>query len=291
MIKYLLKIFLLFIGFSAMSQTFEIYEGDTVNRRDAENKKQGLWIVKDKSGVVSDKGKYVGNKKEGIWLGYYASGKIKHEITYKKNRPDGYAKFYYEDGTVSEEGNWKINKWVGDYKYFHTNGNLAYDFKYNENGKRTGEQKYYYSDGSMMYKGDWKAGKKEGVLTEYYPDGSVKSEMSFAEGKVNLETIKEYSVAEKPATKVVAPKLQEVKAQTTTNANSGEPKKQSEAIDIFNRTGTFKTYNEFKKLDREGDFVKGRLMDGKRYLYDEQGNLTKTLFYKGGSIVKVEEAQ
>jgi antitoxin component YwqK of YwqJK toxin-antitoxin module len=277
MVRFLNIISFLILSNYLFGQGFELYKGDTINRRDAANKKSGLWIIFNAAGGIEEQGNYIDNKKEGLWKGYYASGKIKHEITYTANRPDGPAKFYYENGKISEQGLWKINKWVGEYKYFHENGNLAYDWKYNENGKRTGEQKYYYSDGSMMYRGDWNDGKKQGVLTEFYPDGSIKSEMSFTDGQLNVASIKEYQASEKPATKQTAPQLQQTISQ--------EPNKK-ETIDIFNKTGNYKTFNEFKKVDREGDFVNGKLINGKRYFYNEDGDLTKTIIYENGKVVK-----
>ena len=126
-----------------------------------------------------------------------------------------------------------------------------------------------------MIKGDWTDGKKTGVLTEFYPDGSIKSEINFIEGKIQVSSVKEYEIAEKPAQKQVAPKLQTV----SNKKNSSQPQ-------IFTKTGYYKTYNEFKKLDREGQFVNGKLQDGKRFFYDEDGNLIKTLIYKGGKVVE-----
>ncbi len=276
MVKYFLIIVVFLISYNGYSQSSDTYEGKTVNVRNAENKKQGVWVKLSKTGKLEEKGKYIDNKKEGLWMGYYPSAKIKHEITYKRNRPDGPAKFYYEDGKISEQGIWKINKWVGEYKYYHENGSLAYDWKYNETGRRTGEQKYYYNDGSLMIKGDWTDGKKKDVLTEYYRDGSIKSEINFNEGKVIVSSIKEYEIAEKPAERHTAPKIQKV--ETVKNKSNG--------LGAFSQTGYYKTYNEFKKLDREGDFVNGKLMEGKRFFYDDNGNLIRTLIYKGGKAVE-----
>ncbi len=280
MVKYFLIAVVFLSSFQAFAQSSETYKGEKVNLRDAENKKQGVWVVLDKAGNLEEKGEYVDNKKEGIWKGYYPSGKIKHEITYLKNRPDGPAKFYYEDGKVSEEGVWKINKWVGAYKYYHENGSLAYDWTYNESGRRTGEQRYYYSDGSLMIKGDWTDGKKTGVLTEYYNDGSIKSEMNFVEGKVVVSSIKEYAITEKPGVKQTAKQTQQIDATET-------PAKP----DFFTQTGYYKTYNEFKKIDREGDFVKGKLINGKRYFYNDNGDLVRTVTYKDAKIVESVEAK
>ncbi len=279
MYRYLIVVVIFLVSLHAFSQSSETYKGETVNVRDAENKKQGVWVILDKRGVLEERGEYINNKKEGLWKGYYPSEKIKHEITYKRNRPDGPAKFYYEDGKISEQGIWKINKWVGEYKYYHTNGSLAYDWKYNKTGRRTGEQKYYYDDGSLMIQGDWTEGKKKGVLTEFHRDGSIKSEMNFVEGKVQISSIKEYQVAEKPAARKSAPNTQKVSPKKSSGDSPG----------VFTQTGYFKTYNEFKKIDREGDFVNGKLMEGKRFLYNDNGDLVKTIVYKGGKAVEAIE--
>jgi antitoxin component YwqK of YwqJK toxin-antitoxin module len=280
MIKYFLIIVLFLNSFATFSQSSEIFQGEKVNVRDAENKRQGVWVTQNANGNLEEKGTYTDNKKEGIWLGYYPSGKLKHEITYLNNRPDGPAKFYYEDGKISEQGIWKINKWVGEYKYYHENGSLAYDWSYNESGRRTGEQKYYYDDGSLMIQGDWTDGKKIGTLTEYYQDGSVKSEMDFVEGKVQVASIKEFQVAEKPALRKTAPTLQKVEPSKNKGNNPG----------MFTQTGYYKTYNEFKKLDREGDFVNGKLVTGKRFFYNDNGDLTRTLIYKDSKVVETIDA-
>lgn len=265
---------ILLLGTFAYPQNPKTYEGETINQTDAQNKKQGKWVFFDREGKKTEEGNFTNNRKNGLWKSYYSSGRIKNEIIYQGNRPNGLAKFYYENGTISEQGVWKINKWVGEYKYFYQNGNLAYDWKYNETGKRTGEQKYYYEDGSLMIKGDWNNGKKEGILKEFYPDGSIKSEIQFNEGKINIKSIKEYQVAEKPAGKIIAPKIQKTKIT-------------DKKIEIFDGTGFYKSYNEHKKVDREGNFVKGKLIDGKRYFYNEKGELIKEIIYKKGKISEV----
>ncbi len=282
MFKTGITILLILLSLSVVCQTSETYKGQTINLRDTENKRQGIWYVFDNAGNPVEKGEYTNNKKEGIWVGYYPSGKIKHEITYTNNRPDGPATFYFENGKISEQGIWKINKWVGNYNFYHQNGNMAYQWKYNENGKRTGDQKYYYPDGSLMIKGNWADGKKEGTLTEYHNDGSIKSEINFNDGKIDVASIKEYTIAEKPSAKQMAPRVQP--ETQTQNQNQ-------KTTELFTGTGFYKTFNEHKKTDREGDFVKGKLINGKRYLYDDDGNLTKVLIYKDGRVVETHESE
>jgi len=113
-----IPLFFLSLGIS-IAQSFELYKGDTINLTDANNQKQGHWIIFDASKtVVQEEGAFKDSRRTGIWKKYYSSGQLKHEITYQNGKPDGYARFYYENGNVSEEGIWKGNKWVGEYKYY-----------------------------------------------------------------------------------------------------------------------------------------------------------------------------
>ena len=98
-----------------IGQSYEIYNSDTINVKDINNRKQGKWIYffKSQASKIQKTGAYLNNRKTGLWKTYYINGNLKSEITYKNNRPDGYAKIYYENGKLSEEGLWKGTKWVG----------------------------------------------------------------------------------------------------------------------------------------------------------------------------------
>lgn len=260
-----LPIFLISILYSN-AQSFQLYKGDTINRKDVNNKKQGHWIIFDQSKtVVQEEGEFKDNRRTGVWKKYYSSGKPKHEITYKNGKADGYAKFYYENGNVSEEGIWKMNKWVGEYKYYFENGNMSYLWQYNENGKRTGQQKYFYENGNVMIEGEWTEGKESGVIKEYYENGALKSEKNFAEGVLEEGSVKTYE-----------PKI--VVKQSASNKDVG----------VFDGNGYHKTYNLQGLPDREGVFKGGKFMDGKRYYYNSEGKLIKTEFYRNGQVVNVK---
>ena len=92
---------------------------------------------------------------------------------------------------------WKDNKWVGEYRYYHENGNLFYNWVYNSQGKREGNQQYFYDNGNLMIEGNWKEGAETGLLKEYYENGSVKSEKQFATGKIEPEATVNYELSKK----------------------------------------------------------------------------------------------
>jgi len=276
---------LFLFGFISLviGQSFKIHNNDTINLVDANNKKQGKWIYffKSKPTLIEKEGVYKDNRKKGVWKTRYLNGNLKSEITYKNNRPDGYAKIYYENGKVSEEGIWRGTKWVGKYNFYHENGKKAYEWSFNESGKRSGIQKYYYKDGKLRIKGDWIDGKENGVITEYYADGNVKSEKHFASGQFKAVSSKFY--AEKKVS------VEDIPDDTnaTISKEHIEKNNNQNSYQAFNGNGHHKLYNAFKKVDREGEFRNGKLMDGKRYYYNSEGILIKTIVYKKGRVAEV----
>ena len=145
-----LLIGLLLICNSLLAQSSLVYKGDTINRVDAKNFKQGMWITFDSSKTNKvEEGTYLNNQKNGTWNSFYPNGKVKNSITYDRGMPKGKASFYFEDGKLWEEGTWDIDHWSGSYKFYHKNGKLAYDWNYNTQGRRTGTQKYYHENASV----------------------------------------------------------------------------------------------------------------------------------------------
>lgn len=276
---------LFLLGFicSGISQSFEMHDNDTINRVDANNKKQGKWIYffKDSPSKIEKTGVFEDNRKTGVWTTYYSNGNLKSEITYENNRPDGHAKIYYENGKLSEEGIWRGTKWVGEYNFYHENGNKAYEWNFAENGKRSGEQKYFYEDGKLRIQGDWIDGKENGVITEYYEDGNVKSEKYFASGKINTNTSKFY--AEKKVS------VEDIPDDTNATVSKEHMDNNSDqnTYQAFSGNGYHKLYNAFKKVDREGEFRDGKLIDGKRHYYNTEGELLKTAIYKNGRVAEI----
>ena len=284
LLKYLLLLSIFFnVFFIANSQVLSNYNADTINRKNSENKKYGWWVIlfKNQEDKINKEGPYANNRKQGIWKSYYLSGVVKSEITYNNNRPNGYAKIYYETGKLSEEGIWKGTKWVGEYKFYHENGKKAYEWNFNNNGKRSGTQKYYHSNGKLRIIGDWKEGKENGVIKEYDEKGSLKSEKIYAAGEFNENSSKFY------AKKEVS--VDEIPDDTNATISKVHIEKTNtvKKYEVFDGNGNHKLYNAYKKVDREGEFRNGKLINGKRYYYNSEGKLIKTIIYENGRINKI----
>ena len=81
---------LLLIAFKLNSQTWELYGKDTINKIDANGKKQDRWVLmgKHKPGACYqleqkvEEGKYVDNRKTGVWVEYYCNSNLKSKLTF-----------------------------------------------------------------------------------------------------------------------------------------------------------------------------------------------------------------
>lgn len=291
-----LFVFLSFWNVSA-SQSYQIYNGDTINVVDENNMKQGHWIyfgkMKNLPGFGPDQkveeGPYKNNRKNGDWTKYFPDESTKSIIAYVNNRPNGPYKVYYENGQVQEEGVWKNNRNTGKFIRFHENGEIQQEFTFNASGKREGYQKYGYENGQVMIEGNWAEGKEDGAITEYYADGSVKSVKVFNGGQMDAAKTQTFEpknpiveeVKSADPTKT-APEIDKedvvLSAQTVKSGNTVK-------VQLFDGNGFTTLYNKNRQISQKGEFKNGKLMDGKWYRYDENGLLVAIEVYKDGKYI------
>ena len=281
---------LLFIAFSfseTQAQSYEMLNGDTINKKDAMGKRQGRWVVTGKSkrlpgyspDALVEEGSYKDSRKTGVWTAYYSNGKKKNEITYKYGRPNGPYKTYYVNGVLEEEGNWKSNRNVGTFKRYHENGKVSQAFNFNSTGKREGKQTYYYDNGQVMIEGDWAGGKESGTLTEYYENGDLKAKKVFAEGNLNEAKTQNF----KPKSPVPDKIKQEEKDAPVRNVVAKKDEKPNHGH--FDGNGHHKLYNKDKLIVKDGYFQKYKLIDGKWYKYSDDNILLNIERIKNGRYV------
>jgi antitoxin component YwqK of YwqJK toxin-antitoxin module len=275
----------------AFSQAFELNKSDTINRVDVNGRKQGKWMLfgrhKPGSCYASDQkaeeGRYEENRKTGIWLEYYCSATLRNKITYTNGRPDGYAQMFHENGKILEEGIWKNNRWVGSYKLYYENGQIQHEFIFNASGKRNGPQKYFYENGQMAIEGNFANGKEDGLIKEYYENGELKAEKNYADGTVDVGSIREYQPNKPLPSKIASPEnAPPVKVREDEMPNEAV-KMSSKGPQILN--GQYTLYNKNRQISKDGIFKDNRFIDGKAYLYDDNGILTRIAVYKNGLYV------
>lgn len=295
--KKLLYILITVCGASlAQSQSSEAFGNDTINRIDADGKKQGKWILmgKHKPGTCYqleqkiEEGKYQDNRKLGIWVEYFCNGNMKNKLTFVNGRPDGYAIMYHENGKISEEGNWKNQRWVGNYKLYYDNGQVQHEFVFNATGKREGAQKYYYDNGQIAIEGNFANGKESGLIKEFHENGDLKAEKNYADGNVDVASIKEYAPKKPLVKKSDVPADNAPKIVVAKDEAPNEAVKKTGPM-VLNGQQTL--YNRNKQITKDGLFKDNRFMDGKAYIYDDNGILMRVAVYKNGIYVGDTQAE
>lgn len=293
--KELFVIFFLIISIKILSQPYVIYNNDTINRTDSKKLKQGKWIYFNDTykNKIAQEGEYKNSKKEGIWKVYYKNGTLKSEITYKENQPIGNIKTYYENGNPQEEGFWEKNRWLGEYKLYYDNGQLKYHWFFDQKGKRTGTQQYFHPNGKLQIEGKWIEGKETGKITEFYETGQIAKVSDFKNGILDGDVVEYYTDGQTKSKSVYNNGMIDVNQnyayEHTPKKNENQNNTDSttnQVIRKFTGTGYYKFLNAKGQIEREGTFENGILMDGKRYFYDENGNIIKTMIIKEGRIIK-----
>lgn len=75
----------------------------------------------------------------------------------------------------------------------------------------------------------------------------------------------------------------------STNKGFSEVKKEESTLDtktaVAALNGKHILYNKNKQISKDGDFKDNRLMEGKSYIYNENGILTRVAVYKNGIYV------
>jgi len=263
---------------------------DTLNRVDANGKKQGHWIYygKDRpeSGVPLEgkvmEGNYIDDRKEGVWIRYNLDGvtpKLKGE--YKNDRPTG----SYSSGGNSkrkkyenaEKGTFVNNQYRDSLIRFHSNGQVEYRAFYNQLGKEEGVVQYYYSNGQLEFRYNALNGTPTGTATRYYENGDQKEIIEYdTEGQVKKSTF--FEMKHPPVSTIGA-----------TNETKMPPLIDPKHVDTngidFKPNGTNKIYNLDKEIWLEGTFKNGQLWKGKEYVYDRDGILLNIRLYENGVYV------
>ncbi|MDX9749730.1 MAG: toxin-antitoxin system YwqK family antitoxin [Flavobacteriales bacterium] len=254
---------------------------DTLNLLDAQGRKQGWWrIVAPNStrpgypdGALVEEGRFQNSKKVGLWRRYWPNGKPMSAITYQMGRPRGEYITYYRNGQVEEKGSWDLDRNTGDFKRYHPNGELAQDFTFDEHGIRNGEQKYYHANGELAVQVHIQDGREEGTLKRYNADGQLTQQAEFNGGVINAANSRWI----KPV-----PKAADVGPEAGAPAAPAVTKEEKPNAVPFRETGWNTLYDSQLRISQQGDFVNGRLSDGRVYFYDRDGLLSRIKVYKGG---------
>jgi len=272
-----------FIAQGAISQSSKFVNGDTLNRTDANNLKQGYW-EEDMNGIFT-KGYYFNDKKDGTWVTYSLkgiplkiesirngkkegitlfmddNGNYKNEMNYKNDMLDGPSKTYAIGGRILTETNYRKGVLNGAKKtYYESNNKIQEESIYVDNN-RDGVSKWYGSNGNLVAEFIYKNGQFEGVNKTYGSKGELLSEQTFV-NNIEQGLYKEYFEAEEDTAVV---------SKEKTAINNKETPKGKEAEAAVNPL----------ILKISGNYISGN-KEGKWLEFDKRGKIIKTVVYKKG---------
>jgi len=181
---------------------FTIFSGslmgqDTVNQKDQQGRRQGVWHKVDSAGRLIYNGHFKDGYPAGEFHYFYPDGKLKtlsvvsqqgtRAMTssyfpngrkmatglYINEKRDSTWLFFSEaDGAMVAEEHYKNGLINGFSKVFYPEGGLSEQY-FLKMGIRDGLWEQYYTDGKLKLRGGYKAGEKQGFFKTYYGSGQV----------------------------------------------------------------------------------------------------------------------
>jgi len=259
--------------------TIQSAQSQQYNATDARGLKQGAWVVQGsmlqdpsyKPDSKVEEGLYVDNEKDGVWKRYWPNGTVRSEINYIKGRPEGPYKLYYASGKLEESGRWKDGKLCERFQRYHSNGIMKEDFTYDSEGNRQGKQHYYHENGTLAMEVEMSGGAEHGVQKRYDDRGQLMEERSFDNGKSKAGGVRSY----------MTPQQAKASQMGAGSVGMGENQKTNGAQD-FDPNGYNVLYDANGNVCVSGDFLNGKLFNGKVHHYNADGLKTGTEIYSRG---------
>lgn len=229
-----------------------------------------------RQGEVLLSGAYFEGEKTGDWFVYRSDGSLRSEYSYKNNVLEGVSIAYYASGQISERIPFNYGEINGLYESFFPDGNLKQRVNFVE-GKEEGEFIQFHADGKLAIVANFSKGILEGHWENYDQHGRLLAMGEYLQGEPNGEWKEMYSAVPNFYHRGnYAVGLKEGKWQVL-GANDFVHQEE-----IFSE-GVLLAISEF--ITSKGDKLDGGRLaegDGKRVLYDAEGNRLEKGRYTNG---------
>jgi antitoxin component YwqK of YwqJK toxin-antitoxin module len=161
-----------FAALASSGQTFQVFKGDTINRRDALGKQQGVWRKYYKNDTLASEMFFRNGRHENSFRTFSESGKLQTEVKFRPGYMEiGDAKIFYDNGAVKAKGKYINREKDSTWTYFDEDGKIS-STEFYVKGKKEGMSKVFFPDGKLAEETIFRNGKKNGPHKEYYPDGN-----------------------------------------------------------------------------------------------------------------------
>lgn len=252
---------------------------DTLNQLDENGMKQGYWIIfgidKPEKGYPADgkieEGTYKDGRKNGLWVKYHPDGKTpKLKAHFINNRPNGEYWKYFKNEFLREHGRWKGGKNVLIFEKYYNSGCLEFIC---EDSIRT-----YYQDNCSRFGTAGRIDTLRGS-SAYATEITRPSQINPYPSDIKEMVIYDSSGA---VMRVYVPDSTKQHQQTIPTYSPDGWEGQVKGNQKFKPNGYNKLYNKDDELWMDGEFKNGKLWNGKLYIYDNDGILTKIEIWKNG---------
>ena len=214
--------------------------------------RDGYQQFKYPNGVISSEGLIKNGKPEGFWKSYYVTGVIKSEGKRTSFLLDSIWVFFDQTGDTTEKINYLLGKKNGYYYKYRKDpsyGLYIWSKELFAGDKKEGTAYIYFPGGKIQQTIFYNNGKKEGISKEYDREG-------------NVITLYEYN-------------NDFLISRDKINRTDSKGLKQGLWVDFYP--------NGRKKCEKN---YKDDLLYGYYKEYDQRGNLSVTMLYENGAIVK-----
>jgi len=172
-----MRSYLIFLTF--LLATLTINAQDTINSMDAQGKKQGHWVKKDKEGKKIYDGQFTNDIPYGTFKYYYPEGELKAISVLSDNGKRSWTITYFKNGKMMAEGLYINEKRDSIWKFYSEFDKVVVSEEFYKNGKKDGISKTFYPDGVVAERSTWKNGVRSGPWEQFYTDGKLKLKCSF----------------------------------------------------------------------------------------------------------------
>ena len=173
-----------------------------VNRKDEQGRKNGLWKIWNKKGMLQEEGYWSNGVRNGIFKFYRLSGELDYLEKYEwgqlvldaaETAPVDVRKTYHKNGQTATSGTYSNGLQVGIYREYNQVGEVISGALYSNDsivaegittlqGLKEGIWKHYYPGGDLHFVGSYENGKKEGEWKFYAVSGELIQEGFYRAG-------------------------------------------------------------------------------------------------------------
>jgi len=187
----------------------ELISKQSINRTNAQGKKQGTWMEFYPNGNIKTEANYSNGKLQGLYklfnsrqellqVGNYDADSLVYASQIMDDFEEPFEKReWYNDSILKFKGTYKDIVPIGVHRLYNEKGEIVSGLLYDaqgtivgkgitlENGKKQGAWIFYYPDGTKESEGSFSNNEKTGLWKFYYPSGTIKQEGSFTRNKIS----------------------------------------------------------------------------------------------------------